>query len=278
MTDPLNKEKIEDYATCMKNGDVFPMIVVERTKKGKYTILGGNQRMAALKTIDQNAFVDCYIVDPLISMERELIIRSLNSRHGWGSTKEDRVEHAVYLVRKEGVPVSAAARAMVVSEYTIYSRIRSEDEKATLAKEGIDLSRVANGTVDCISRICDLETKKKIARIVVEHKVPETHLTPVVSGVDSAKSNAEKQKIIATFAKQLEHDKELLPKSGVRKPRKEKLLRHLKQLSDFLESGNDGKAFSTLDELSCSSDDLGTIRVLFAKIKARINCVCEVAE
>ena len=48
---PLNQEKIEEYASAFRSGDVFPMPVVEYSE-GKFIILGGNQRCNALKLLD----------------------------------------------------------------------------------------------------------------------------------------------------------------------------------------------------------------------------------
>ena len=76
---PLNEEKIDEYSSGFARNDVFPMIVCERSKNGKYTILGGNQRCAGLKRVDQHASVSAYIVNILVTAERELIISSTRS-------------------------------------------------------------------------------------------------------------------------------------------------------------------------------------------------------
>ena len=280
LTDPLNAEKIEDYATCMNRGDVFPRIVVERhKKKGRYVILGGNQRSAALKSIDAAATIDCYIVDPLLSAEREIVIRSLNSRHGWGSTKEERVEHAVFLVRKYGMHVETVARAMVVSDHSILQRIRAEDERARLARNGIDASSMALRGLSTLASIPDESLRNTTAKAAVEAKASGESIAELAAAVSKAKSKAAASVAIAEFKKAASAISEIksAKKGGkLRKPRREKFLSLITNLADFLERGNDGSAFSTLDELSCSVEhDLDNARVLTAKITSRLQCICE---
>lgn len=279
LTDPLNAEKIEDYATCMRAGDAFPMIVVERHgKKNKYVILGGNQRSAAMKTIDPSATIQCYVIDPLTSDERELVIRSLNSRHGWGSTKEERIEHAVFLVRKYGMSVDVVSRAMVVGQSTINLHIRSEDERARLAKSGIDSSAMPRSLLSSLPTIADESLRNAVAKASLETKSTAEKTAILASVVAKAKSKAAASAAIADFKKAANAIGEIKKNRGssLKKPRREKALYLLTTLCEFLERGNDGQAFSTLDEISCSVEhDLDNIRVLTAKITARLHCICE---
>jgi len=279
LTDPLNAEKIEDYATCMNRGDVFPRIVVERhKKKGRYVILGGNQRSAALKSIDAAATIDCYIVDPLTSDERELVIRSLNSRHGWGSTKEERIEHAVFLVRKYGMHVDVVSRAMVVSVSVINKRIRAENERARLARSGIDAASMPNSALTSLVAIADESLRDAVAKASAETKATAERTAELAAIVAKARSRAVASVAIADFKKAANAIDEIKKQHGasLKKPRREKALRLLTTLVDFLERGNDGQAFSTLDDLCCSVEhDLDNMRVLTAKITARLHCICE---
>ena len=279
LTDPLNHEKIEDYATCMRNGDVFPRIVVERQKKkNKYVILGGNQRSAAARQVNELSPIECYVVDPLTTGERELVIRSLNSRHGWGATKEERIEHAVFLVRKYGMQVEAVCRAMVVSDKAIYSRIRAEDERARLAKNGVDASALPQKSLCSIAAIADESLRDTVAKAAVETKATADKVIDLASTVSKAKSKAASSAAVADFRKAIAAVESIknVRHGGIKKPRRDRFLSLTTSLADFLERGNDGSAFSTLDELSCSVEhDLDNVRVLTAKIVSRLHCICE---
>jgi hypothetical protein len=281
LSDPLNKEKIEDYASGLDRGDVFPRIVVEATKLGKFIILGGNQRCAALKVVDLNGTIEAYCVAPLTTGERELMIRSLNSRHGWGATKEERVDHAAYLVREHGMHVDTVARAMVVAPSTIGLRIRAETQRAELAKKGIDASKVSRTALNAIASVKDQSLRMRVASLAVEKHATGDKVVELVSAITKAPSKSHAAAAIADFTKNAEAMAAINGKAKdqgktLKKPRREKFLRLLTELSHFLETGKDGHSFATLDELSCSvALDLDNVRVLTAKITSRLQCICD---
>ena len=276
LTDPLNAEKIEDYGSSINRGDVFPRCVVERGKSG-YVILGGNQRCAAYKSVGVE-HIEVYVVDPLTSGEREAVIRSLNSRHGWGSTKSERLQHAVYLVRKFGHRVEDAARLMVVSESAINEHIRAEDSRVELIKKGVsEAVSLPITTLSQIARVKDEDVKVRIAESVTSNKASAAQAAELVHAVLNSRSKAQQSKEIAEFNKRISTGKKIAAsKPGIRNKRRDKFLSSLVQLSQFLEAGNDGGPFSTLDELNCSiAHDLDNVRVLTAKITSRLRCICE---
>lgn len=274
LLNPINEQKVEDYETGFRRGDVFPRIVVEHTKKG-YVILGGNQRSNAVRRIDPNAAIEAYCVQSLILAEREAIIRSLNSRHGWGMDKAERIEHAVYLVRECGNSTKDAAWLMQVSDVTIHARIRSESAKAELAKMGIDSSRIPLGHLDAISKVRDESALKEIGETVVKFAPTHEQTKCVVAAVSKSRSQAERIKRIREWSNSLSESASITPKqSGLRKPRREKFFRHLQALSEFLERGNGGSGFSTFDELSCSEEiDGDKARILATRIIVRLKCI-----
>jgi hypothetical protein len=272
MLNPLNEEKIEDYATCMTRGDAFPSIVVENTETG-YVILGGNQRTSAVKRVNGKS-ADAYVLTGLTTSQRESLIRSLNARHGWGTSKEDRIDHAVYLVRAQGLSTDDAARLMVVSSSTILKRIRAENAKANLAKAGLDASKLSMTHMDALDRIQDGDIQLEVARIAVQKGVSADSIKNVVDSMHKARSRA------GQISKMKEWSKDLLPavdgKKTLKSPRREKFLRSLTLLNDFLERGNDGSGFSSLDELQCVEADSDKVKMLAAKVLIRLKTIAGV--
>lgn len=269
MLNPLNDEKIEDYATCMKSGDVFPSVVLENTPAG-YVILGGNQRLNAAKRINvTSAFA--YIVSDLTTAQRECLIRSLNARHGWGTSKEERIEHALHLVMELGVSTADASRLMVVSESTLCKHVRVKQARASLAKVGVDTSCLSMSHIDALDRIPDEDMQADIARIAVAKKATGESVKSVADAVCSVKGRA------AMASKIKEWSKDLAPVANKGKvmsaPRRDKFLRLLTTMNDFLERGNAGTGFSDLDELQCTSLDSDRIKMLSAKILIRLKII-----
>jgi hypothetical protein len=269
MLNPLNEEKIEDYATCMKAGDVFPSVVLESTPTG-YVILGGNQRLNAAKRINvTEAFA--YVVSGLTTAQRECLIRSLNARHGWGASKEERIDHALHLVVELGVSIADASRLMVVSETTLFKHVRVKSTRASLAKAGVDTSTLSMSHIDAIDRIPDEDIQAEIARIAVAKGATGESVKSVSDAVCSVKSRA------SMSSKIKEWSKDLAPVASKGKtmsaPRRDKFMRLLTTMNDFLERGNAGTGFSDLDELQCTSLDSDRVKMLSAKILIRLKII-----
>jgi hypothetical protein len=253
------------------------MVVVEESEVG-FIILGGNQRCNAAKLFeDDSLIIKAYVVDPLTSSDRELIIRSLNSRHGQGATKEERIEHAVYLVQYKGVATSVAARAMCVSESVIASRIRCIETRVELARKGIDANTFSWTALDSLSRVKDLSRKVQIAKAVEQYKPVSDDVAAIVSGVLNAKTDANAQKLIsnASTAWAATQVVKTRAEKGTNSRRK-LFLQSLQRLTKLLETGNAGSPVSTLDDVGCSvKADLESVRVLVAKITSRLTCIVE---
>jgi hypothetical protein len=277
---PLLYDVIEEYHASQVRGDVFPMIVVEESENG-YIILGGNQRCNAAKLFnDDQLMVMAYVVEPLTSSDRELIIRSLNSRHGQGATKEERIQHAVFLVQDKGVSTAKAARGMCVSENTILGRIRAIETKAELARKGVDTTGFPLTMLDVLSRVKDSSRKVQVAKAVEQHKPTVDDVTALVSGVVNARTDAAAQKVIAnaSSAWNTSNTVKVTAKKGTNS-RRSKFLTSLKQLALFLETANSGAPVATLDDVGCSVKlDLDAVRVLSAKITSRLMCIMESGE
>lgn len=280
LSEALNEERIDEYAMCMRRGDVFPRIVVERGEEG-YVILGGNQRCAALKRIeDDPRHVEAYVVNPLVSATRELLLRSLNSRHGWGDTKQDRIEHAVYLVMEKGVSAELASIAMAVSDKSVNDKIRAENARAELARKGIASNSFNQQSLLALNRVNDENTQLKLAQIVQEYKPIGDKVTNAVKAVLSCKSRAATQKEIARIENEFAQSRVLRATAGRSTcKRKDDFFRHANNLSEFLEIGNSGRAFSTMDELGINKDREGDkVNLVAAKIIHRLQCIMEASK
>jgi len=276
LQNPLNDEKIEEYHRSMERGDVFPMVMAEDSKNG-YIILGGNQRMAAVKRFCESVkSVDAYTVKPLSAANQDILIRSLNSRHGWGSEKEERIEHAQYLVRKHGVAVDDAARLMSVSSSVITDRIRAENTRSMLAKAGVNSVSMPLGALLAVSRVKNERAAVKLAKCVAEYGVPVDRLVDAVRSIESAKSVSDVTKTVNEFAKEAESSENNVNRNSkvIKSPRRDKIMRKLEDLSHFLERGNDGTGFSSMEELQCTRpDDADKIRTMIAKITIRLSTI-----
>ncbi len=276
MLNPLNEEKIEDYQTCLKRGDRFPRPVVEKTKRG-YVILGGNQRCNAAKRIG-NPPIEAYVVANLTTAQRQALIRSLNARHGWGTDKSERIEHAVYLVRNHGISVADAARLMVVSTMTINTRIRTETVRSSLARHGVDANKLNLTHLDAASRIDDEEIQAEFGRVIEKFNPTGEMAKTAADAIANAPTRVKMATAVKEFSKSLASSVRAEGNASgtvMAKPRRVRFFRFLEEFSNFLERGNDGTGFSSLDELQCSAADGDKIRMLSKKIMIRLQAITE---
>lgn len=280
LTEPFNSEKIDEYAAAFRHGDIFPMPVMEKNENG-YIILGGNQRCNALKQLEiKELVISCYVVDPLTTANRELILRSLNARHGLGATKQEKLEHAVYLVGK-GIDIEVAARALTVTSTSIRTRLRATECKKELIAAKItnasDPKIFSNSHLDQLSRVADRDRRMQIAKVVDEFHPSADSIGELVRGVCDSDSSASAHKLIATFAKEIRNNKSQT-KNSKRSNNKYRDLwfRKIAALESFLETGNKGGAFSAFDELGLSHADADKALTSIAKIESRFNCLKQI--
>ena len=273
MWNPLNEEKIDDYRMAMVAGDVFPMPVVEASKGGMI-ILGGNQRLNAANRIDGSMSMMAYVARPLLTSQREVVIRSLNARHGWGDEKSERLDHAVYLVQKHGMTTDDASRMFMVAKSSINLRIKADETKARLAKRGIDASRLSQTALVAISSVQDEKYATAVAKAAVETSATGEQVTDAAKSIIAAKSTAAKAKVIKDFTKVWSDSVKLETKpKGMKRPRREKFLRQMQSISAFLEHGNDGEGFYSMDDLQCTENDREKVEMLCNKITVRLNVI-----
>lgn len=268
----LSTEKIEEYHSSMVRGDQFPMAVVELGDDGRYVILGGNQRLNAVKRFNEPVDISVYCVQPLTKAFQEAAIRSLNARHGWGDSRQDRIEHAVYLVRSHGLSVDDVSRLLCVGRTTINARIRSDEMKKKLVRFGLDPKRLTNSILDSLTQLDDDEHVCSLAKIAISNEVHGDAFLNAVHAVKRARSSPEKKRTIAEFAKeQSVLTRKTGTKATAKRPRRDKFLRMLKEFVEFLERGNDGTGFSNFSELQLDPVvDGDAVKVLSRKIVIRL--------
>lgn len=281
MGDPINAEKVEEYEASMRRGDTFPRIVVEQSKKG-LIVLGGNQRFSAAKKYafsqPQNRLcsLEAYVVKPLTESHRQAVIRSLNSRHGWGTEKSERIEHAVYLVRSCGFLRDDAAKLMSVSTHGIDMRIKAEDTRHALGASGINSNKLPMCTLYALGRIKDEDIQKQVAKVAIAAEASGESVTAVATQIEAARSKAKKADIVKEWTKEIAYKNPETngERKTVKTPRRDKFLRKLSDMVDFLDRGNDGSGYTSMDELQCTeANDGDTLRMLASKIVFRLKTI-----
>lgn len=283
--EPLVRPLIDDYKQGFLNGDTFPRSITWPSPSG-YVLLSGNQRCAALseliteKKVDKNLEIDSYVITESDKLTREIIARSGNVGHGGRCPKEERLAHAVYCCRSLGMNATDAEKIFMVSASSIREHISAEKERQALMSAGIDASRAPVNLLSALGKLdYDQRVKENVATLAITHDVPAEKIRTVVATMAKQKSSPERVARLKEFERDLSRQSRALSHKSngnghatktPKRPRREKLLGMLNRLVDFCEHGNDGQAFSTLDDLQfVGREDTKRITELCNKLKLR---------
>jgi len=245
----VNADVVAQYATAMENGDEFPRVVVEASENG-YIILGGNRRMAAMRDLGDTE-IEAYVLKPIPARQREICIRSLNSRHGEGIDKEERMAQAVYMVISCGLTIKDAARLQSLAESTVSTNVLAAKVTQRLAANGLDVSKVPISHLAVIAKISDNKQAARLYKILLEHKSSLVETKDIVASVLASPSVTITNKRINEFESHLETTKvsQVVDSRVIQRPLWRRFTMTLTNLAVFLDRGNDGIGFTSLDEL-----------------------------
>lgn len=285
--DPIRKDLVSDYRQGMLNGDTFPRCIVHPNGKAGWVVLSGVQRTASVEELikegqlPKDPQLEVYKLDECDKLLREIIARSSNAVHGGRSDYQERLAHAVYCCRALGMAPQDAAKTFCINVASINQHIRAEKERDSLMRSGVDASRLPVTTLDVISRLpFDSSAKQAVATLTVQHDVPAEKVKTVVTGLKTAKSQQDRTAKIKAFERELAQQARATAKpstsNGTTKapsrPRRDRLLRMLETMTDFLEHGNDGGSFTTLDQLQFTGDaDTARLKTLVGRLQLRWN-------
>lgn len=96
---PLNTQQVEVYTEAMKRGETFPPVVLWESplKPGTYIVVDGNHRATA--GIAAETPLAAYVLPKSTSAELvRLLTYEANTRHGLGTTKAERQQHAMWII------------------------------------------------------------------------------------------------------------------------------------------------------------------------------------
>lgn len=287
LKDAIREHKVEDYMQGFRNGDTFPRPIVHKTATG-YVILSGNQRCKAIERliaegdVAKSVEIDVYLVDTKDKLLLELIARTGNVAHGEGDTKAERLQQAIYCVRRLGMTVKDAAKAFIVGDTSIAQNMRAEDQRNRLMRAGVEAQHLTNAALEPLGRLdYDEPAQIKLGTLIAQHQPVAERVRQVVATVAKQASAPLRLQKIREFEKELatsvhesnghsRHESNGITKVPLR-PRRDKLVSKLSSLVNFLESENDGEAFTELAQLQVASKaDVDKVTSLAKKLRYRL--------
>lgn len=257
--------KVEDYMQGYRNGDTFPRIVVYKTSSG-YVILSGNQRATAIEKLIKegdlpaNVTIEVYLVQTQDKLLLESIARQANVAHGEGCPRAERIQQAIYCISALGMTTKDAAKGFLVSTQAISQNMRAEEVRRDLAKAGIDTSHVPTTALAPLAGLDDNE-RRNVGTLVAQHRPTAERVNQLTNQLKAQTSAPKRLQTVREFEKELAaiahskngktngHAQSKIPQ----RPRRDKLISKVQSLCNFLESENNGEAFTKLEELQIST-------------------------
>lgn len=200
LMDPIQDDLALEYAMAMERGDAFPMpVVLNRPGKGKLT-LGGNHRFLAVKTLDSNAVVPCYVVDSDDEMVTDILPRILNRGHGERQSREEAIEHALFMTKKYNLEPKKAESLFGLKANSLYAEIRVRAVRAELEKGGIKVARLTKGVLTQLSPIKNENSLLAAARLLSEKKIPTAAVTEFLTEVKQCRTEGTQLAVVAEWS------------------------------------------------------------------------------
>lgn len=186
---PVHQETIEIYRAAMDQGDKFPPIVVNATKK-PYVILDGNHRLFAAKMAGFLS-MDAFLVKQATKAQMELFTYEANARHGLPTTLEERVRQGIYLVSL-GNQAVVVAKALSIPERRLWEALGASRTETRLTKLGFDgIDRLSFHTKRRLGAIRSDNVLMPIAEVVFKAEIGSNELNDIIVQINKMATEAE---------------------------------------------------------------------------------------
>lgn len=190
---------VQQYARKMKEGQIYPPVTLWQDGSDGYFLVDGNTRVAA-KRRNGTGTTDAYILDLADKDQAVTISATLNTLNG-AQLNRDELQRAMMamtrlgltnktIARKLGIPSAQVTRALAAEEFDKRAAVQwpvAEEVKAQLPR-----------TMKArINTVADDAVFADLASLVVDADLTSKDLTPLLSGISTAGSEADRLQVIA---------------------------------------------------------------------------------
>jgi len=195
----IDQEAVNSYAVCMKNGDIFPPIVIAMIGK-KYVSISGNHRCSAARQIGKESW-DSGVIEVINASQRQIenVAFILNKTHGKPLSPDDRVSAAIQFVKQTGSTQEEAGKIFGVTPNQVSRTLTYEKAIARIDKTdytpGMKIS-VKSINKDALVKLNQLTDENVFINTAILVKKAKMLNTEVDSFVDELKKkNTTKQQL-----------------------------------------------------------------------------------
>jgi hypothetical protein len=199
ISDKLNPDAVESYASAMRRGSQFPPVVLNRNAdRQTYDILGGFHRINAAALAGLKVF-DAYVLS-IPPNEADQLARTLNSVISLpGMGRNERVAHAIYLVEKHDYTHAAAAAAQNIPVSTLEMEMRARRVYDRMRGK-VDMSGLPTSLVASLHRVHNDNVLVALVKIIGPARIGDTVIRPVLADLVRKHSEADQLAVVSEFA------------------------------------------------------------------------------
>jgi hypothetical protein len=193
----LNEGQVETYVEAMKRGDIFPGVLCYKDQ-GKYLAIDGNHRLQAAKIAGKKT-VAAYIIDPKTDPKTIVLMTyEANAKHGLPNSVDERIRHAIYMV-KNGTTQEVAAARLNVTVHALrraYAKSKADDRAEEVGLLRSKWESLPNQARTRLGAIQSDETFSAACDLVFRAKFNTDEVDDLVSRLNKERSTVRQKKAI----------------------------------------------------------------------------------
>lgn len=201
LADPLNEERVQQYAEAMENGSIFPPIICWRDGK-QLVIIDGNHRLAAWMLNDWAA-VPVWVVNTKDLDTITQLTFEANAHHPAPNSSEERMQHALHMVRL-GVPQVEAAARMQVKNTELNSAWRKAEADRRATTLGIKAhiwNPIAASSKTRLNALRSDQIFRKAVEVTHKLNLRSDSVSELVGNLNRLRTNTAQQKFLDEYIK-----------------------------------------------------------------------------
>jgi len=200
LEEPLNDDRVKDYAIGMLDGKAFPMIILMKMKNNKYRILSGNHRGRAALSVGERE-IAAYVIKSGSEQELDIFARSANSTNGAPPKRDEKIQQAIALAEMYGYSNKDAAKRLGLKENAVHEARRAKDCRNTLIGLGVDKAeKLPQGSLLKLNNVIDNDNVLRHAgELVTQYAMPVEEVYEMVKQIKKARTEAQKIGVVGEW-------------------------------------------------------------------------------
>lgn len=193
----LNEPQVETYVDAMKRGDIFPGVLCYK-EQGKYIAIDGNHRLQAAKIAGLKE-VAAYIIDPKTDPKTIVLMTyEANAKHGLPNSVDERLRHAVYMVKNGSTHEEAARRLNVTLAQLrrVYAQTKANDRAEDVGLLRSKWESLPGQARSRLGAIHSDEIFSRAADLTFRAKFSTDEIDSLVTLLNKERSTVKQQKVL----------------------------------------------------------------------------------